>query len=318
MSCPSENGLVALHSSAGDVLAGISLCAGYAGLDLGLAVAEPGYRTVCYVEREAHAAATLVARMEDAALEPAPVWDDLKSFDGRPWRGRVHILSAGYPCQPFSLAGKRRGEADPRHLWPDVERIINEVRPRAVFAENVEGHIDLGFAEVARSLAELGYHAKAGLFTAREVGAPHRRRRLFILAYADGERCGLPAGSDDRGRQRPAAQPVRCGGGQLGPVLAEQRRSGMDHAMAGDEGAGAEASGEAGTISIFAPGPGELPAWEELLHRQPDLQPAILRTHDGMADRVERTRAAGNGVCPLEAAFAYRTLKAAFLGGDAR
>lgn len=85
---------MALYSPIGSALAGLSLCAGYAGLDLGLTIAEPGYRAVCFVEREAHAAATLVARMEDQALDQAPVWSDLRTFDGRPWRGRVDILTA--------------------------------------------------------------------------------------------------------------------------------------------------------------------------------------------------------------------------------
>ena len=97
-------------------LHGLSLCAGVGGLDLGLHIVCPGYRTVGYVEREAYAAAALVARMADKALDPAPVWDDLTTFDGRPWRGVVDILTAGYPCQPFSIAGRRLGEADPRHL----------------------------------------------------------------------------------------------------------------------------------------------------------------------------------------------------------
>jgi len=87
---------------------GLSLCAGAGGIDLGLTIACPGYRTVCYVEREAYAAATLVARMEDKALDPAPLWDDVTTFDGRPWRGAVDILIGGYPCQPFSVAGKVR------------------------------------------------------------------------------------------------------------------------------------------------------------------------------------------------------------------
>lgn len=296
-------------------LRGLSLCAGYGGLELGLSIAEPGYRTVCFVEREAHAAATLVARMEDQALEPAPVWDDLKSFDGEPWRGRVHILTAGYPCQPFSRAGKRRGKADPRHLWPDVERIVAEVQPVAIFAENVEGHIDLGFAEVADSLRHLGYHPKAGLFTAREVGAGHRRRRLFVLAYADGLGCGLHAGPDGGGGLDPAALALLHRRDQLGAILAEQRGAGLDEALADDAGAGLAAGDEA---PLFAPGPGELQSWNRLLRRRPDLQPAILRTHDGMADRVERVRGAGNGVCSLAAAFAYRTLKADFARDLAR
>ena len=149
---------MALHSNSdpSDPLRGISLCAGYGGLDLGVHIAEPGYRTVGYVEREAHAAATLVARMEDEALAPAAIWDDLRSFDGRPWRGRVDLVSAGYPCQPFSQAGHRRGAADPRHLWPEVARIIDEVGPRWAFLENVAGHVTLGLGDVAQDLRGMG------------------------------------------------------------------------------------------------------------------------------------------------------------------
>jgi DNA (cytosine-5)-methyltransferase 1 len=116
----------------------------------------PGYRTVGHVERETYAAAILVARMEEAALDPAPVWDDIASFDGRPWCGAVDIVTAGYPCQPFSVAGKRRGADDPRHLWPHVARIIGEVEPPFVFLENVAHHLRLGFPEVAAGLVGMG------------------------------------------------------------------------------------------------------------------------------------------------------------------
>ncbi|MCK9909496.1 DNA cytosine methyltransferase, partial [Microbacteriaceae bacterium K1510] len=121
----------------------MALCAGAGGLELGVHIAEPAYRTVGYVEREAYAAVALVARMEDEALDRAPVWDDLKTFRGRDWRGCVDLVTAGYPCQPFSAAGKRLGTADERHLWPDVRRIIVQVRPRFAFLENVGGHLSL-------------------------------------------------------------------------------------------------------------------------------------------------------------------------------
>jgi len=174
-------------------LFGLSLCSGAGGLDLGLTIAIPGYRTVGHVERETFAAATLVARMEDATLDYAPVWDDVASFDGRPWRGAVDIVSAGYPCQPFSVAGKRLGTEDPRHLWPHVARIIGEVEPPFVFLENVAHHLRLGFPEVASGLVGMGYKLAAGLFTAAEVGAPHKRERLFILAIRQGDELADPA-----------------------------------------------------------------------------------------------------------------------------
>ena len=146
----------------------------------------PEYRTVCYVERESYAASTLVARMEDEALDCAPVWDDVKTFRGKAWRGIVDIIHGGYPCQPFSVAGRKLGDKDPRHLWPDIARIVREIKPPLCFFENVGGHLRLGFEQVADDLQRMGYRVKAGLFTAQEVGAPHKRERLFILAYRAG------------------------------------------------------------------------------------------------------------------------------------
>ncbi|GAA3708662.1 hypothetical protein GCM10022268_17470 [Sphingomonas cynarae] len=291
-----------------DDFRGVSLCAGYAGLDLGLHIAEPRYRTVAFVERESHAAATLVARMADQALDQAPVWDDLRSFDGRPWRDRVHLVSAGYPCQPFSYAGKRGGDADPRHLWPDIARIIDEIGPEWVWCENVEGHLSMGFADVVDSLRGLGYKTKAGLFTAREAGASHRRRRLFILAHADSQRWRLRTGHPDRGRTDPAYLPGGHHDGNGWPICAQRIEPGVDVAMVDAEGGGLV--GDAGELPIFAPGPGELQAWERLLSSHPDAQPAVLRDDDGVADWMDRTRGAGNGVCSLAASRAWAVLKA--------
>ena len=160
----------------------LSLCSGVGGLDLGCHMVFR-CRTVCMVERDSFAASVCVARMEEQTLDPAPIWDDLKSFDGRPWRGRVDLISAGYPCQPFSVAGKRRGSDDPRHLWPDVKRVIDEVRPRVIVLENVSGHVRKGLTEVLEDLAELGFDAEWGIYTASQAGAPHKRARVFVLAY---------------------------------------------------------------------------------------------------------------------------------------
>ncbi|WP_217995681.1 DNA cytosine methyltransferase [Sphingomonas parapaucimobilis] len=288
---------------------GLSFCAGYAGLDLGLHIAEPHYRTVGFVEREGHAAAALVARMEDQALGQAPIWDDLRSFDGRPWRGRVHLLTAGYPCQPFSLSGVRRGADDPRHLWPDIARIVEEVAPEWVFCENVEGHLSLGFPDVVASLQGLGYTTKAGLFTAREAGASHRRRRLFLLAHADRVERGVCAEPDRAGGLDPLYGTVRHFDGERRPILIERGVPQLDDPVVDHAGDGMEA--DVDRLAIFTPGPSELEAWGRLLSEQPDAQPAILREDDGLADWVERTRGAGNGVCSMAAALAWAVLKTA-------
>lgn len=183
----------------------LSLCSGVGGLDLGVELATGGAaRVVCHVEREAFAAAVLAARMEEEAVAAAPVWSDLRTFDGRPWRGVVDCITGGYPCQPFSFAGERRGADDPRHLWPSIARIVEETQPTLCFFENVGGHLSLGFESVRDDLQAMGYRVAAGLFSAAEVGAPHRRERLFILAHREGGGCGelrSASGGDGRAEQ---------------------------------------------------------------------------------------------------------------------
>lgn len=99
---------------------------------------------------------------------------------------RVDILTAGYPCQPFSTAGHRKGSNDERHLWPYVRGAIGALGPRFVFLENVRGHLTLGFADVLADLAELGYDARWGVVRASDAGAPHQRSRLFVVAHPGG------------------------------------------------------------------------------------------------------------------------------------
>ncbi|MAU52247.1 MAG: DNA methyltransferase [Roseovarius sp.] len=308
-------------------LFGLSLCSGAGGLDLGLHLACPGYRTVGHVERDAYAAAILVARMEDAALDPAPVWDDVGTFDGRPWRGAVDIVTAGYPCQPFSVAGKRQGAEDPRHLWPHVARIVSEVEPPFVFLENVAHHLRLGFPEVAGGLVNMGYRLAAGLFTAAEVGAPHKRERLFILAHREGCELADPARllgdtlewrepdgtaaalADADGERWPQAE---CGQAQGG--RSDRGEPDVDDAnSAGSQGRGDEPCEHAGERPAWPPGPRDADGWREFLRHAPDLEPSICRGSDGLAHRVDRLRLCGNGVVPLVAAHALRTLAAELL-----
>lgn len=166
---------------------GLAICAGIGGLELGIKRIFPEYRTVCFIERNSFAASVLVARMEDKTLDPAPIWDDLKSFNGRPWRGTVDIITSGFPCQPFSVAGKRRKMADERWIWEDIFRVIREIEPSSIFLENVPGLLVLhgGMLPILRDLAWMGYHAKWCCLSARSVGAPHKRKRLFIFADTD-------------------------------------------------------------------------------------------------------------------------------------
>jgi site-specific DNA-cytosine methylase len=166
----------------------IGLCAGYGGIELGLKRVLPTLRSVALCEIEAFAIANLVAKMEAGLMDAAPVWTDLKTFPWESFRDRVDILTGGYPCQPFSAAGKRAGKDDPRHLWPWIADGIAIMRPRVCFFENVEGHITLGLSTVVSDLEEMGYKVSWGIFSAAECGAPHQRKRVFILAHDQSER----------------------------------------------------------------------------------------------------------------------------------
>ena len=165
-----------------DVFTCVSMCAGYDGIGLGIKRVVPNLRTVCYVEIEAFAICNLVAKIKAGLLDDSPIWSDLKTFDGTPWTGKVDLLTAGYPCQPFSAAGNRGGSDDPRHLWPYIREHVRTMRPRYCFFENVEGHITLGLSTVLSDLEEDGFTCTWGIFSAAEVGAPHQRKRVFILA----------------------------------------------------------------------------------------------------------------------------------------
>jgi DNA (cytosine-5)-methyltransferase 1 len=167
----------------------ISLCYGYGGIDLGLNLATGGrVRTVAICEIEAACIENALAKMEQGRIEAAPIWTDLKTFPWASFRGKVDILSGGYPCQPFSAAGKRLGTDDPRHLWPYIADGVRILRPAILFFENVEGHISLGLSTVVSDLEGLGYTVSWGIFSAAEVGAPHQRKRVFIVAQNLGER----------------------------------------------------------------------------------------------------------------------------------
>lgn len=180
----------------------MSLCAGVGGLELGVRIARPGARGVCYVEREVPAAARLVARMQDGSLHEAPIWSDLTTFDGRPWRGLVDCLTSGDPCQPNSVAGKQLGRDDDRWILDHVFRIIDEVRPARVFRENVPGNADGQLEAIVPALEGMGYRVAAGIFSARGARANHLRERLFIMADRDGEHDhGSGLERSGRGRQ---------------------------------------------------------------------------------------------------------------------
>ncbi|QYA12952.1 DNA cytosine methyltransferase [Rhizobium sp. AB2/73] len=332
----------------------LSICTGGGGLDLGVELAIPSARTVCMVEREAFAIANLVSAMEAGLLAPAPIWSDVRTFDGRRWRGCVDGLIGGIPCQPHSIAGKKRGSIDERDLWSPTRRIIVQARVRLVLIENVGGMLSAGDDEVAgaarviRDLRKLGFEVEAGLFTAQEVGAPHVRERIFILGLADtgseglqggefvrshgewegkeayrpaSELCGPSLGHpnsisklepdyEDGSIARPNSRHSACwsGGGSIAELDdASVARSGSISVQPEQQG---KSSSNLDRPSLFPPGPADTETWRSVLERSPHLEPSVRRMADGMASHVDELRMLGNGVLPLEAAYALRTLAA--------
>ena len=294
----------------------LALCAGAGMLEEGLHLAT-GDRTICYVEREAAAATALLARMEEKSLAPAPIWcGDLEAFDGRRFRGLVDGVSAGFPCQPWSVAGQQQGHDDERWIWPAIFDIIRAVGCWRVRLENVPGLIrGGGLASVLGDLAALGFDAEWGTLSARAVGANHWRERVLILAYRHD--CGRQRAwlSDRQRRQNEAladASGARCQGredagadrshegGDGGGSLELERDRGdlgdaisallQGHAGDGDDGGqsrrphqGPDGSTRTSGDAVFAYGPHD-PRWAYTLDRYPHLAPALKSAIRGVAD----------------------------------
>lgn len=240
---------------------------------------------------------------------------------------------AANPCQPFSLAGNRLGADDPRHLWPHVARIVREIAPEWCFFENVRGHVSLGLRDVRCELEEMGYRVKAGIFTASEVGAPHERARLFILAHADRAELRDQSGGGRGACWNASPEPRHVGPavvnasgerleGSTGSWLDEPSPRQAEPVHRHGEVANSDRERElqpGGSLDEerrwpsyggdFPPGPDDLRAWADV---SPDAQPAVCRMAHGLANRLDRLRACGNGVVPEQAALAYRTLRARF------
>lgn len=158
-----------------------SLCTGYGGLDMAVEAYFNAEMVWC-AEIDKNASKLIIERFNKPNLGDIKTikWDEIQPID---------ILTAGYPCQPFSHAGHRKGENDKRHIWPNIKEAISILRPSIVILENVRGHLSLGFKEVLADLTQIGYDAKWKIVRASDVGAPHQRARLFIVAYPTNCRC---------------------------------------------------------------------------------------------------------------------------------
>ena len=230
------------------VIRSIGLCAGVGMLDLGLSAGLEylgiRHRTIAYCEREAYAASQLLALMEGECLDAAPIWPDLTTFPAIEFRGVVDCVTAGFPCQPHSVAGKREGTDDARWIWPAIVGIIRDSGAWLVVLENVRGLLSSGgMAPVLADLADLGFDVEWTVLGAGEVGASHRRERVFIVGVAHGHSIGrLENESPARNGQHDAdriggtmAHPARHGGD------GSHRESGSGRGVCGDGGEVADA-----------------------------------------------------------------------------
>lgn len=148
------------------------------------------WRTVCAVEIDPYCQRVLLQRQRDGYLDKFPIWDDVRTFDGTEWRGRIDVVTGGFPCQDISIAGRTRAGLDGERsgLWFQFARVISEIRPRFVLVENSPMLIVRGIDRILGGLASLGYDAEWGVFSACSMGAPHTRERVFIVAHANEQR----------------------------------------------------------------------------------------------------------------------------------
>jgi len=175
----------------------LALFAGAAGGILGGKLL--GWRTVCAVEWEQYPACVLVARQNDGLLPPFPIWDDVQTFDGKPWQGIVDVVSGGFPCQDISAAGKGAGIDGKRSgMWQEMARIICEVRPKYAFIENSPMLTTRGLGTVLADLAKMGFDAEWGVLSAADVGANHLRERMWIVGKSTKQHGFFPHSQHDR------------------------------------------------------------------------------------------------------------------------
>lgn len=276
----------------------LSLCAGYGGLELGLAGALANRLRVVAVEIEAFALANLEAKAAQGRLAVEALWPDLRTFPAERFRGCFDLLAAGYPCQPHSCSGKRRGSADERWIWPDIARCIGLVRPEFVFLENVPGHLSSEFDGVLRDLDEMGFLVAAGLFSALESGVSiEHGRRLFVLGQAAGDRCTEARLSIRQGKSGQAA----IDSGRSGPMVGPADGQGYERMRS---------TGKGRRTFTAEPGLAVAPqgVYQEPWEAKRSLEPRLGRAAHGPSFRVDRLRLLGNGVVPAQAELAFRAL----------
>jgi DNA (cytosine-5)-methyltransferase 1 len=251
-----------------------------------------GWRTVCAVEIEAYPISVLMQRQNDGILPTFPIWDDIHTFNGKPWRGKVDIITGGFPCQAFSTA--THGESTADDLWPEMRRVINEVRPDFVFGENVSVK---AIGRAAKECECDGYEAKVLALSSRDMGANYQGLRYWFLATRDVRRkLPLAVNVQTRGMQElhPSIWTKSPEGWKESPEVADARQ-------------GCERPGKTGSLGATL----AVRNWSA-----PETESTRLGMVDGVASRLDRYQAIGNGQVPAVAAAAFQILYESFREED--
>jgi len=289
-----------------------------------------GWKTVCAVEWEPYPASVLCARQNDGLLPPFPIWDDIQTFDGKPWRGLIDVISGGFPCQDISVAGKGDGlDGERSGMWREMARVIREVGPRFVFVENSPMLTSRGLGTVLGDLASMGFDAKWGVLGANDIGANHQRDRIWIRGEAsDPNRIGLQKSTHECQLESQGSSQLQIEQSRNTSEMAhserlgcqtrtiEQRIDGLKETSNQSSNCSKTQSNQVGNSksSGFTPcleGQRQGESWRASIGSSQwwEIEPPLDRVADGMVDRVDRLKAIGNGQVPLCAASAWRILK---------
>ena len=287
------NGKKVIKVIGGNGLNELALFAGAGGGILGGKLL--GWRTVCAVEWESYPASVLLARQNDGILPPFPIWDDVQTFDGKPWRGIVDVVSGGFPCQDISVANTKGDGLDGERsgMWKEMARIIGEVRPKYAFVENSPMLTIRGLDRVLADLASMGFNAEWGVLGAADVGANHQRDRIWIVGKnANPELLGCQERTNEQRIDGNGKTPSKFSN------LCQTQSKEMGYT-------------ESSRLSSCFDGQGQGQSWRASIGVAQwwQIEPPLDRVANGMADRVDRLKAIGNGQVPLCAATAWNILK---------
>ena len=286
-----------------DDLREIALFAGAGGGILGGKLL--GWNTVAAVEFAPFCARRLMQRQNEGHLPPFPIWDDVRTFDGRPWNGIVDVVSGGFPCQDISAAGKGAGISGERSgLWVEMARIIHEVEPQWVLVENSPLLVSRGLGTVLGDLAQMGYHAEWGVLGADDAGAPHKRDRIWIVGrHNASDALGVGSSTRRTTDNKPQRTDWACGSGEQLAHTDKMYVQGHKRSFPHTEDWSFPRERQ---IGPQGPTHNDQGWWEK--DPGDGIEPELGRVAHGMASRVDRLKAIGNGQVPATAAMAFRFL----------